>query len=80
MATQRHVTIQQSAAESGFSEGSESEIKNFVDRQVKQEAKSAWGQGGKAVLWLCAGAVILWYGDGKRDFVYVVLHDPKLVQ
>lgn len=80
MATQRHVTIQQSAAESGFSEGSESEIKEFVNRQVKQEVKNAWKQGLQAVLWLCAGAFILWYGDGKRDFVYAVLHDPKLVQ
>ena len=80
MATQRHVTIQQSAAESGFSEGSESEVKEFVNRQVKQEGRSKWRQGVEAVLWLCAGAVILWYGDGKRDFVYVVLHDPKLVQ
>lgn len=76
----RRTAMKSELAEGGFAEGDEDHVEIAVETKVQRAIEIKRRSFRQTILWLLAGALVLWYGDGKRHFIDAVLRDPRLHQ
>jgi len=55
--------------------GLSGEEKRYVaNESIRLKKRTKW----EIIAWLSVGAVLMWYGDGKRWFLDAVLRDPRV--
>ena len=59
---------------------SEEELQELKHKRAAFKKREAVRNKLEAILWVFASAFILWYGNGDRDFITLLVHDQRIAR